>query len=159
MSVPSPLNWFGGKSKVATQIVKHFPAHRTYCEPFGGSAAVLLAKQPAKVEIYNDIDGELVNLFRVLRDAELCAKLHAAAETTLYARAEFELAKQISDDPVEAARRFVVRHRMSFGGIGRDWCYSVENSRRGTAAAIQRWRWGAAWLPAVHERLKNIPIK
>jgi DNA adenine methylase len=159
MSVPSPLNWFGGKSKLAPHIVKHFPAHRTYCEPFGGSAAVLFAKEPAKVEVYNDIDRELVNLFQVLRDTELCTKLYAALNSTLYARAEFELAKQGCDDPLEAARRFVVRQRMSFGGKGRDWAFSIENSRRGTAAAIRRWRWGVDSLPVIHERFKNVQIE
>jgi len=159
MSVPSPLNWFGGKSKLAAKIIQHFPPHRTYCEPFGGSAAVLLAKEPSKVEVYNDIDRELVNFFQVLRDTKLCAKLHAAAENTLYARAEFELAKQKSDDPVEAARRFVVRHRMSFGGIGDDWCYSIGNTRRGTAAAIRRWQWGVDAIPAIHERLKHVQVE
>jgi DNA adenine methylase len=159
MSVPSPINYFGSKSRLASQIVEHFPAHRTYCEPFGGSAAVLLAKEPAKVEIYNDLDGHLVNFFRVVRDPLLCANLHSVAENTPYARAEFELAKQKSDDPVEAARRFLVRHRMSFGGSGQDWCYSVETSRKGTSAAIRRWRWGVDALPAIHARLKNVQIE
>jgi DNA adenine methylase len=74
-------------------------------------------------------------------------------------RAEFELAKQSCDDPVEAARRFLVRCRMSFGGIGEDWCYSVQTSRKGTAAAIRRWRWGIESLPAIHNRLKNVQIE
>jgi DNA adenine methylase len=159
MGVPSPLNWFGSKSRLASKIVAHFPVHHTYVEPFGGSAAVLLTKEPAQVEVYNDLDGELVNFFRVVRDPKLCAKLHASAECTLYARAEFELATQISDDPLEAAKRFMVRQRMSFGGKGRDWCYSVENSRRGTAAAIRRWRWGVDSLPAVHDRFKDVQIE
>ena len=159
MSVPSPLNWFGGKTKAGPQIVRHFPSHRTYVEPFGGSAAVLLAKDPAKVEIYNDIDGELINFFRVVRDSKLCSRLQAAADNTPYSRAEFELAKQASDDPVESARRFIVRQRMSFGGMGRDWCYSVRNSRKGTAAAIRRWRWGVDALPAIHQRFKNVQIE
>jgi DNA adenine methylase len=67
MSVPSPLNYFGSKSRLAPRIVKHFPPHRTYVESFGGSAAVLLAKEPAKVEVYNDLDRGLVNLFQVRR--------------------------------------------------------------------------------------------
>src|SRR5271168_1781847 len=128
MSVPTPLNFFGSKTKLAPQIVRHFPPHLTYVEPFGGSAAVLFAKEPAKVEVYNDIDGELVNFFRVLRHPQLCGKLRVVAENTLYARSEFELAKQKCADPVEAARRFLVRHRMSFGGNGENWCYSVETS-------------------------------
>ncbi len=159
MSVPSPINYFGSKSRLASKIVEHFPLHHTYVEPFGGSAAVLLAKEPSKVEIYNDIDRELVNFFQVLREPELCAKLHAAASDTLYARTEFELARQPSDDPVESARRFLVRQRMSFGGKGGDWCYSIENSRRGTAAAIQRWRWGVDSLPGIHHRFKEVQIE
>jgi DNA adenine methylase len=159
MSVPSPLNWFGGKTKVGPQIVSHFPSHRTYVEPFGGSAAVLLAKEPALVEVYNDIDGDLINFFRVVRDSKLCGKLQAAADNTLYSRAEFELATQVSDDHVESARRFIVRHRMSFGGMGKDWCYSVHNSRKGTAAAIRRWRWGVDALPAIHQRFKSVQIE
>lgn len=95
----------------------------------------------------------------MLRHSQLCAKLYAAAENTLYARAEFELAKQKCDDPVEAARRFLVRHRMSFGGNGQHWCYSVGTSRRGTAAAIRRWRWGIESLPAIHNRLKSVQIE
>lgn len=159
MGVPSPLNWFGGKSRLAPQILKHFPPHRTYVEPFGGSAAVLLAKEPAPVEVPNDLDGALVSFFRVLRDPELCAKLRLAAEQTLYARAEFELAKQPSDDPVEAARRFLVRQRMSFGGKGEDWAYSIRTSRRGTAAAIRRWRWGVESLPVINHRLRSVQIE
>jgi DNA adenine methylase len=159
MSVPSPLSYFGSKSRLAPQIVKHFPAHRTFCEPFGGSAAVLLAKYPAKVEVYNDLDGELVNFFRVVRDPLLCTKLQTAAQNTPYARAEFELARQGCANPVEAARRFVVRQRMSFGGKGRDWAFSIGNSRKGTSAAIQRWRWGIDWLPAIHERFKDVQIE
>lgn len=159
MRVPAPLNWFGSKSKLASQIIKHFPAHRTYAEPFGGSAAVLFAKEPAKVEVYNDLDRELLNFFRVLRDRKLSAQLHAAAQHTPYARAEFDLAQQHSDDPVESARRFLVRHRMSFGGMGRDWCYSISTSRKGTAAAIRRWRWGVDAIPAIYERLRSVQIE
>ena len=159
MSVPSALNYFGSKSKLAPQIVEHFPAHRTYCEPFGGSAAVLFAKDPAEVEVFNDIDQELVNFFRVVRDPKMCAKLHAAAHNTMYARTEFALAKQKSNDPVEAARRFIVRHRMSFGGMGQDFAFSVGTSRKGMAAAIRRWRWGVESLPAIHERCQNVQIE
>ena len=159
MSVPSPLNYFGSKARLAPRIVTHFPPHRTFVEVFGGSAAVLLAKPASKVEIYNDLDGELVNFFRVVRNPRLCTKLHTAAQSTPYARAEFELAKQGCANPVEAARRFVVRQRMSFGGKGRDWAFSIGNSRKGTAAAIRRWRRGIDWLPAIHERFKDVQIE
>src|ERR1700688_383977 len=136
MSVPTPLNFFGSKTKLAPQIVQHFPPHRTYVEVFAGGASVVLSKSPSAVEVYNDIDKQLVTFFRVLRDPKRIAKLRVAAEDTLYSRAEFELAKQPCSDPVEAARRFLVRHRMSHGGRGENWCYSATTSRRGTAAAI-----------------------
>jgi site-specific DNA-adenine methylase len=61
------LRWLGGKFRLAPWIVSHFPEHRIYLEPFGGSASVLLHKPRAYNEIYNDLDGELVNLFQVLR--------------------------------------------------------------------------------------------
>lgn len=62
------LNYGGGKRKLAKHIIPHFPEHRSYVEAFGGSGAILLAKPPAPHEVYNDLDGDLANLFRVLRD-------------------------------------------------------------------------------------------
>ena len=159
MRTPSPINWFGGKSRLACRIVEHFPKHDTYCEPFGGSAAVLLAKVPSKVEVYNDINRELVNFFAVLRDPLLFARLREAVEHTPYARAEFEQSKQKSDDPVEAARRFIVRSRQSFLGKGNEWSFSVRNSHGGMASTVQRWHKGIECLLAVHERFRNVQIE
>ena len=64
----SPISWFGGKMRLAKRIVPLLPPHTTYVEPFGGGAAVLFAKPPSPVEVYNDLDGGLVNFFRVLRN-------------------------------------------------------------------------------------------
>src|SRR5258706_9367454 len=94
MQIASPVTWFGGKSKLAQRIIEHFPEHRTYVEVFGGSAAVLITKKPAGVEVYNDIDGQLVNLFRILREPLLCEELRRALESTPYSRGEFDLAKE-----------------------------------------------------------------
>jgi DNA adenine methylase len=159
MKTPSPINWFGGKSRLASKIVQHFPTHRTYCEPFGGSAAVLLAKAPSRVEVYNDIDRELVHFFTVLRDPLMFAKLRRAVENTLYARAEFELAKQSTDDSVEAARRFIVRSRQSFGGHGKAWSYSIKNSHVGMASGVRRWQMGIEGLQAAHRRFRDVQIE
>src|SRR5271170_990929 len=159
MKTPSPINWFGGKSRLASKIIDHFPEHHTYCEPFGGSAAVLLAKNPSKVEVYNDLNRELVNFFFVLRDPLLFARLREAVEHTPYARAEFELSKQRSDDPVEAARRFIVRSRQSFGGKGGEWSYNVKGSQGGMASSVQRWLRGIEGLPAAHERFRGVQIE
>lgn len=90
MKLNPPISWHGGKSRFTSKIVALFPEHRAYCEPFGGSGAVLLAKEPSRVEVYNDVDDQLVNLFRVIRDPEMCDRLQAVCERTLYARAEFK---------------------------------------------------------------------
>jgi DNA adenine methylase len=159
MSIPSPVLWFGSKSRLAARIIEHFPKHKIYVEPFGGSAALLLAKEPSGIEVFNDIDGELVNFFRVLRDPKLFPKLRQAVENTLYARVEFELAKQKSDDPVEAARRFMVRQRQSRAGLGQQWSFSLNYSRRGMAASASRWQGGIGYMPAAHKRFQNVQIE
>ena len=134
----SPITLHGSKGKLAQKIIRYFPKHRTYCEPFGGSAAVFLAKAPAEVEIYNDADRSLVNLFRVIRDSDLCTKLHRVLEDTPYSRGEFELAKEQSDNPVEAARRLIIRQRQSRAGLGVCWRYSVGDAEGGVATVVKR---------------------
>jgi len=109
MRLRPPVTFFGSKSKLAPRIIAHFPPRVTYCEVFVGSAAVLLAKDPSDVEILNDPNGDIVNLFRVLREASLFRRLKVVAESTLYARAEFDLAGEITEEPVERARRYLVR--------------------------------------------------
>jgi DNA adenine methylase len=159
MRISSPVTWHGGKSKLSAKIVGYFPEHQTYVEPFGGSAAVLLAKEPSKVEVYNDLNGELVNLFQVLRDATMYRKLRRALDRTRYARAEFVLSKEPSDDPVESARRFIVRQRQSLGGLGERWSYCVGDSRGGMSSAVARWQTGLDQLPSVHDRFRHIQIE
>jgi len=154
-----PITWFGGKSKFASKIIAEFPPHQTYCEPFGGSAAVLLAKQPSKVEVYNDIDDDLVNLFQVLRQPALFERLRAGAENTLYSRSEFILSHDLSCDPVERARRFLVRQRQSYGGRGAQWSYSIDDACAGVASAVRRWSAGIERLPLLHKRLKSVQIE
>ena len=155
----SPLNYFGSKSRIASRIAKYFPTHHTFVDVFGGSAAVLLAKPPSPVEVYNDIDGDLVNFFRILQDRSLYSKLCWALSHTLHSRAEFELAKQKTDHPVEAARRFMVRQRQSFGGKGYEWSYSVRKSIGGMASVARRWQQGVEALPAARVRFQGVQIE
>jgi len=154
-TVGAPITLHGSKSRLASRILEHFGPHETYVEPFGGSAAVLLGKPPSKVEVYNDIDGELVNLFRVLRDPKLHRKLSEALQLTPYSRAEFELSLQPCEEPIERARRLMVRQRQSYGGRGERWSWGVGADARVTL----RWRAGLDRLDAVHRRLRDVQIE
>lgn len=109
------LRYHGGKWVLAPWIIEHFPEHRVYTEAFGGAASVLLRKGRSYAEVYNDLDGEVVNVFRVLRDPAQATRLERAIRLTPFARAEFEEAYEPSEDPVEQARRTIARSAMGFG--------------------------------------------
>lgn len=115
------MRYHGGKWKLAPWIISHFPQHRIYTEVFGGAASVLIRKPRAYAEVYNDLDGEVVNVFRVFREngAELLEKLWA----TPFARDEFIQSYYPDENPVEQARRTVARSFMGFGSA------SVTNMR------------------------------
>ena len=125
------LRYMGAKWRLAPWILRHLPwPHDAYVEPFGGSAAVLLRKDPSPLEVWNDLGKEVYNFFCVLRDEELCARLVRALEFTPWHRLEFEECYAglggPEDDPVERARRFFV---ISWQGI------------RGAHKARPAWRY------------------
>jgi DNA adenine methylase len=159
MSQRPPITWLGSKARLARRILELFQPHQTFVEVFGGSAALLLAKPPAQVEIYNDIDGSLVNFYQVLRNPAQLKRLLRALELTLYSREEFELAQLPSSDAVESARRLMVRHRQSYGGLSQQWSYVISDSAVGMASSVRRWRAGAERLLPVHNRLRNVQIE
>ena len=108
------VRWYGGKALMSHWILTLLPPHRVYVEPFGGSAAVLLRKPRSEVEVLNDLDAELANLYRVARDPGLCGQLGMLCALTPFSAAEFKLACEPveGDRPVERARRLLVRHYM-----------------------------------------------
>jgi len=110
------LRYHGGKYLQAPHIISHFPEHRTYVEPFGGGASVLLRKPISFSEVYNDLDDEVVGFFRVLRDHG--RRLVELLELTPFSRAEFNGAYQPTGDPIERARRTAIRSFMGFGSDG-----------------------------------------
>lgn len=119
MAVTRPaIRYHGGKFRLAPWVLQHFPPHQCYVEPFGGAAGVLLQKPRAYGEVYNDLDAEMTNFFRVLRDPATRAQLLEALTLTPYSRAEFEEAWEPADCPVERARRTAVRAEMGFGSAG-----------------------------------------
>lgn len=105
--IPRILHYPGSKWSIAEWIISHMPEHETYLEPFFGSGAVFFVKQPARLETINDLDGSVVNLFRMIREnPEQLANL---VKWTPYARDEYDDAHHHVSDEVEQARRFLVR--------------------------------------------------
>lgn len=159
------FGWYGGKFSHLDWLLPLLPATQHYCEPFGGAAAVLLNRQPSPVETYNDIDGELVNFFRVLRDQQ--DALIEAIGLTPFSREEFELA--ISEPPenvteLERARRFFVRARQVRTGLAQTasagrWAHCVLTSRAGMAGAVSRWLGSVEGLSEIVQRLLRVQIE
>jgi len=112
------MRYHGGKWRIASWVISHFPRHQVYVEPFGGAAGVLMQKPPVSAEVYNDLDGEIVNVFRVLRDPASADRLAELCRFTPYARTEFDLSQEPADDLVEQARRTLLRAWASFGSAG-----------------------------------------
>lgn len=156
------LRWHGGKWVLAPWIIQNLPAHRVYVEPFGGAASVLIRKKRAYAEIYNDLDGEVVNLFRVLRGPD-AQKLVQSLRLTPFARAELDGSFDLCDDPVEAARRLVIR---SFMGFGSNACsnsasrpgFRANSNRSGTTPAHD-WKNYPDAMGALIDRLSGVVIE
>lgn len=159
------FGWYGGKYSHLDWILPLLPQTTHYCEPFGGSAAILINREPSPVETYNDIDGELVNFFRVLREEK--ETLIEAIGLTPFSREEFELAisgptEGISD--LERARRFYVRARQVRTGLAQKassgrWANCLLTSRAGMAGAVSRWLGAIEDLPYIAQRLLRVQIE
>lgn len=167
MTVTRPvLRWHGGKWLLAPWVLSHFPDHRCYVEPFGGAASVLLRKNRAYAEVYNDLDDDAVNLFRVLQDPEHAHALKAKLELTPFARTEFEIGWDSTLDPVEKARRLIIRSFMGFGsnahsdkGRGHKTTGFRANSARSGTTPAHDWANYPASLLALIERLRGVIIE
>lgn len=159
------FGWYGGKFSHLDWLLPLLPKTQHYCEPFGGSAAVLLNREPSPVETYNDVDGEVVNFFRVLRTQK--DALTEAIGLTPFSREEFELAlsepaAHISD--LERARRFFVLARQVRTGLAQTassgrWAHCRLTSRAGMAGAVSRWLGSVEMLPEIAQRLLRVQIE
>lgn len=159
------FGWYGGKYSHLDWLLPLLPPATHYCEPFGGSAAVLINREPSPVETYNDIHGEVVNFFRVLREQK--DDLIEAIGLTPFSRAEFELAinkviEELSD--LERARRFYVLARQVRTGLAQKasagrWAHCLLTSRAGMAGAVSRWLGAVEDLPLIAQRLLRVQIE
>lgn len=154
------LRYHGGKWMLADWIISNFPPHRIYVEPYGGAGSVLIQKPRSYGEIYNDLDREIVNLFRIVRERgeELVAKLRL----TPFARDEYRASFEVSDDPMEQARRTVIRSFMGFASNA--LCRNVKsgfraNSNRSHTTPAHDWKNYPDALMEIVERLKGVVIE
>lgn len=169
------MRYHGGKWRLAPWIIRHFPPHRVYVEPFGGAASVLMRKPRAYAEVYNDLDGEVVNVFAVLRDPDMAAQLERSLRLTPYSRSEFDAAYQPSDEPLEQARRTIIKSFMGFGTPGMFvkkpkgmrtrasvWRASTgfrSNSTRSGTTPAHDWKAYPDQIRAFVERLQGVVIE
>lgn len=157
----SPIIWFGGKSRSAEHIISRFPAHRKYVEPFGGAAHVITQKPRITHEVYNDIDGNLVNF--LLQNRENPEQMQRACESLPYSRALFEKWKRepLPEEPFERAVRWFYMNRsaISKGNVEKvpqtGWRHSTvsgQNPANGYISACQL-------LGAFAERMRGVMIE
>ncbi|WP_053958372.1 DNA adenine methylase [Sulfobacillus thermosulfidooxidans] len=117
-AIPVLWPWQGSKVRLAPVIASRLPPHRTYVEPFAGTAAVLLAKDRSLVEVLNDVNADLVAVYRCLQDAQLSRRLYRRIRWTPVSRIEWNRAQDAPnpDDVVEQAARFLIRMLQGFNG-------------------------------------------
>lgn len=152
------LRYYGGKWKLAPWIISHFPPHKNYVEPCGGAASVLLQKPRSPLETYNDLDGNVVNFFRVLRDQpeELIRKIRL----TPWARAEYELSFEPCNDEMERARRYFVSMWMSMQGgshekTSKTWRMTTDVAGRPLTDSFEKW---SSKINTIADRLLGVQL-
>ncbi len=158
------FGWYGGKFGHLDWLLPLLPAAHHYCEPFGGSAAVLINRSPSPVETLNDLDGEITNFFRMLR--ERSDDLVRVLALTPFSREEFyvSLGQQDGVSEIERARRFFVRARQVRTGLAQTaslgrWANCKNTSRSGMSGVVSRWLGSVERLPELAERLLRVQIE
>ena len=159
------FGWYGGKFSHLDWLLPLLPDAHHYCEPFGGSAAVLINRAPSPIETYNDIDGEVTNFFKILRERK--EELLEAIGLTPFSREELRQAVEknvtgLSD--LERARRFFVRARQVRTGLAQTasegrWAHCRLTSRAGMAGAVSRWLGSVEGLAEIAQRLLRVQIE
>lgn len=153
------LKYPGAKNRIADWICEYIPPHKVYLEPYFGSGAVFFAKIPARIETLNDLDGNVVNYFRIIREQP--EKLIRALKMTPYARDEYYAACEVNqeDSDLEKARKFAVRCWQGFGSSNL-YRNGFRSSQQQTSPHITKeWRNLPERLLDASERLKNAQIE
>lgn len=158
------FGWYGGKYSHLDWLLPLLPDSHHYCEPFGGSAAALLNRKPSRVETYNDLDGDVVTFFQVLREQP--DDLIRLLSLTPFSREEFYLSLQNDESisKIERARRFFVRARQVRTGLAQTatlgrWANCKNTSRAGMSGVVSRWLGSVRDLPEIANRLLRVQIE
>jgi DNA adenine methylase len=159
------FGYYGGKFSHLDFLLPLLPTTFThFCEPFGGSAAILINRPPAPAETYNDLDSEVVNFFECLRDH--ADDIIRAISLTPFSREELMKActSELGLTKIERARRFFTRARQTRTGLAQTssegrWAHCVLTSRAGMAGAVSRWLGSVEGLPQIVQRLQRVQIE
>ena len=159
----SPVKRFGSKAPHVGKLLPLICGHQVYAETYGGGAALLFAKRPSPVEVINDIDGGVINLFRVLQDPLLFEEFYRLVYVTPYSREQYYHCRdhwKEYQDPVQRAWAYYVACRQAFSSeIGAGWSHGIVESRGGMAGTVQRWLSIIELLPEICERLRRVQIE
>ncbi|WP_456267686.1 DNA adenine methylase [Kushneria sp. AK178] len=166
-SLPPVMRYHGGKWRVADWVISHFPPatlYDTYVEAFSGSASVLMRKPRSQYEVYNDLDSEICNVFRVLRDPSQAERLTELLMMTPYSRDEFDLTyREESSDSIEQARRTLFRAASGFGSAsatkGRTGFRGFSGSEGRGVNPADYWARYPQHIAAFCERLTGVVIE
>jgi DNA adenine methylase len=158
MTVKTAHRQFGSKARTANAILAMVPDHTVWVEVFAGSAAVTLAKEPSKAEHINDINGDVVTLFQVMRDDDQRERLCELIDLTPWSQIEYQNCwpADAVDDPVERARRFLVRSWQGVGGMQNG--FTGWRLQRDDGWCPRLWRKIPLRLRSVAQRMRDVHI-
>jgi len=163
--LPGPVPWMGGKGRAIKKLLDKIPTTEIYCEPYGGAASLLFNREPAKVEIYNDLDNRLYTLMKVLQDEQKFARFAGRLHFSNYSLEEFRQALKVMNDPQSSdedlAYAFFLAQNQGFGGwIPRfegNWGRSFISSR-GMSSTTSAWLTRLTHLREWHDRISRVQI-
>jgi DNA adenine methylase len=156
LRMTGPLPYIGGKNRIANKIVQIFPEHTAYVEAFAGGAQVLFHKEPSHVEVLNDLDGEVVNFFRVCQQHH--EELLRCLRFILVSRKWFEIFENQNPESltdIQRAARFFYIQKTSYAGLVRHHNYNY------SAAGPPSFNPGRLpeLIDQTHERLQRVQIE
>lgn len=160
----APFQWFGGKGNLYREIIPYIPKTKVYAEPYCGAASIFWHLSPRPVEVLNDLNWEIVNLFRILQDKKSFDELSHRIIWTPYSVEEFDralsLRKDKTADPITKAWAFYVALNQGFSGTAKtrgNWS-RVFISSGNKSEVNSKWLGRMKLLPWFHERLQRVQL-